>query len=522
MSPVWSPYYTHNLMKHTILLLAALAISASAGADPLDFQPLFDGKSLEHWDGNPEFWSVQDGVITGQTTAEKPTKGNTFLVWRGGELDDFELKVDFKIESGNSGIQIRSFPLKGDDQWRVGGYQADFDFSQKYAGLIYGEKYRGMLAKRGEKATIGDNGKPVVTGATGDPAELVKAIKTGGWNTFHIVAKGNHIKQSINGVLMAELTDNDDAARRTGLLALQLHAGPPMKVQFRNILLKRLKMEDKKKVVFLAGRPSHGHGAHEHRAGCMLLARLLNESVGDKIHAVTYHYGWPSDPTALQNADSIIIFCDGGKGHLAKPHLNDLEPYMKAGVGLGCIHYGVEIPKGDEGGDHFLRWIGGFFETDWSVNPHWTADFKTFPEHPVANGLEPFSAKDEWYYHMRLNADGKSKVTSILKTLPPEETLKRKDGLHSGNPHVRAAVLERKEEQTVCWVVERPDGGRGFGFTGAHFHANWAIDSFRKTVLNCVTWISQVEVPENGVPSATPTKEELEANQDQPRKRKKK
>ena len=506
-------------MKCTFLLLAALALPAVAGSDPLDYQPLFDGTSLEHWDGNPDFWSVQDGVITGQTTAEKPTKGNTFLVWRGGELDDFELKVDFKIESGNSGIQIRSFQLPGDDQWRIGGYQADFDFTQKYAGLIYGERYRGILAKRGEKAEIGDNGKPVVTGATGDPAELIKAVKTDGWNTFHIIARGNHIRQSINGVLMAELTDNDDEARRSGLLALQLHAGPPMKVQFRNILLKRLKMEDRKKVVFLAGRPSHGHGAHEHRAGCMLLARLLNENIGDRIHAVTYHYGWPADPTALQNADAIIIFCDGGGGHLAKPHLHELEPYMKDGVGLGCIHYGVEIPKGGQGGDHFLRWIGGFFETDWSVNPHWVAEFKTFPDHQVANGLEPFAVNDEWYYHMRFTTDVKSKLTSVLKTLPPKETLSRKDGAHSGNPHVRAAVLDRKEEQTVCWIVERPEGGRGFGFTGAHFHANWADDNFRKTVLNCVTWISHVEVPANGVPSATPTAEELDANQDGQKKK---
>jgi type 1 glutamine amidotransferase len=508
-------------MKHSIFLLAALALPLSAAPDPLDFQPLFDGESLKHWDGDPRFWSVQDGVITGQTTAETPTKGNTFLIWKGGELDDFELKVDFKIESGNSGIQIRSFPLEGAaDQWRIGGYQADFDFSQNFAGLIYGERYRGILAKRGQKAEIGENGKPVVTGATGDPAELVKAIKTGDWNTFHIVAKGNHIKQSINGVLMAELTDNDDEARRTGLLALQLHQGPPMKVQFRNIMLKRLKMEDKKKVVFLAGRPSHGHGAHEHRAGCMLLARLLNENIGDKIHAVTYHYGWPADPTALQNADSIIIFCDGGGRHLAKPHLHELEPYMQDGVGLGCIHYGVEIPKGGEGGDHFLRWIGGFFETHWSVNPHWTAEFTTFPDHEVANGLEPFAVRDEWYYHMRFNDDGTSKVTSVLKALPPKETLSRKDGAHSGNPHVRAAVLERKEEQTVCWIIERPDGGRGFGFTGAHFHHNWANDSFRKTVLNCVTWISHVEVPAKGVHSNTPTEEELLENQDFPPKKK--
>jgi len=497
-------------MKLTLLFLLALAAPALAAGDSLDFQPLFDGKSLAHWDGNPEFWSVQDGLLTGQTTAEKPTGGNTFLTWTGGELDDFELKVDFKIEGGNSGIQFRSFPVPG-AQWVVGGYQADFDAGRGWAGSIYGERYRGVLGKRGEKTVIGEDGKPVVTGAIANPDKLRDAIKENDWNTYHIIARRNHITQSINGVLMTDLTDNDDEARRSGILALQLHAGPPMKVQFRNILLKRLRMEDKKKVVFLAGRPSHGHGAHEHRAGCMLLTRLLNENMGDKIHAVTYSYGWPEDPTALQNADSIVIFCDGGGGHLAKPHLSELEPYMTAGVGLGCIHYGVEIPKGDQGGDDFLRWIGGFFETNWSVNPHWTAEFTKFPDHPVANGLQPFSALDEWYYHMRFPEDA-SAVTAILKTLPPVDTLSRPDGAHSGNPEVRAAVLERKEEQTVCWVVERPDGGRGFGFTGAHFHDNWANDNFRKTVLNAVTWISKIEVPAGGVSSATPTREELDRN----------
>ena len=142
-------------MKQTALLLAALALPLTAAPDAHDFQPLFDGKTLEHWDGDPKFWSVRDGVITGQTTAENPTKGNTFLIWKGGELDDFELKVDFKIESGNSGIQVRSFPLKGADQWRIGGYQSDFDYDNKWTGLIYGEKYRGLLSKPGEKSTIG-------------------------------------------------------------------------------------------------------------------------------------------------------------------------------------------------------------------------------------------------------------------------------------------------------------------------------------------------------------------------------
>lgn len=234
-------------MKPTVLLLAALALPLTAAPDPHDFQPLFDGESLKHWDGDPKFWSVKDGVITGETTAENPTKGNTFLIWKGGELDDFELKVDFKIEGGNSGIQVRSFPLKGADQWRIGGYQSDFDYANKWTGLIYGEKYRGLLSKRGEKSTIGENGKPKVTGSTGDPNELVKAIKKDDWNTYHIVAKGNHLQHSINGVLMAELTDEDDEARDSGLLALQLHQGPPMKVHFKNILLKRLKLDSKKK-----------------------------------------------------------------------------------------------------------------------------------------------------------------------------------------------------------------------------------------------------------------------------------
>ena len=234
-------------MKQTVLLLAALALPLTAAPDAHDFQPLFDGESLKNWDGDPKFWKVVDGAIVGETTAENPTKGNTFLIWKGGELDDFELKVDFKIDSGNSGIQVRSFPLKGADQWRIGGYQSDFDYANKWTGLIYGEKYRGLLSKRGEVSTIGLNGKPKVTGSTGDPKELVKAIKKDEWNTYHIVAKGNHLKHSINGVLMAELIDDDDEAKDSGLLALQLHQGPPMKVHFKNIQLKRLKLDSKKK-----------------------------------------------------------------------------------------------------------------------------------------------------------------------------------------------------------------------------------------------------------------------------------
>ncbi|HEY5311763.1 MAG TPA: DUF1080 domain-containing protein, partial [Pirellulales bacterium] len=210
--------------------------SAAAGGEPSGedgFVSIFDGESLKDWDGNPDFWRVEDGTITGQTTADKPTKGNTFIIWRGGQLGDFELKVDFKLTNHNSGVQYRSFEVP-DHKWVVGGYQADCDGDRKYTGAIYGEKFRGLLALRGQKTVVGDNHKPKVVGSVGDPDELKSHIKTDDWNHYHIVAKGFHFVQKINGVTMSEMTDEDEAQRRaTGILALQLHAGPPMKVQFR-------------------------------------------------------------------------------------------------------------------------------------------------------------------------------------------------------------------------------------------------------------------------------------------------
>lgn len=511
------PYFSSAIV---VLSLSAGQLRAqdqeqSLPPEPDGFLPIFDGASLNHWDGNPEFWRIEDGTITGQTTEAKATAGNTFIIWRGGEVDDFELKLEYKIIGGNSGIQYRSFELPG-QQWVIGGYQADFEAGDTWSGLNYGEQFRGILAKRGEKAVINEDGNPVVSGSLGDPKELQAKIKKEDWNEYHIVAKGHTFQQFINGTLMSELVDEDtDTRRRSGLLALQLHAGPPMKVQFRNILLKRLPMGDRKKIVLLAGNPSHGYGAHEHRAGCLLLAEQLNKHMGDKVHAVVYDKGWPSDPTVFQNADAIIMFCDGGEGHMAKWHRRQIDYYAKKGVGVGCIHYGVEIPK-DQGGADFLNWIGGYFETDWSVNPHWEAEFTSFPDHEVTRGVKPFKVNDEWYYHMRFR-ENMAGVTPILSALPPESTLTRPDGPHSGNAAVRAAVMERKEPQHVCWVSENEGGGRGFGFTGAHFHNNWADDSFRRLVMNAITWIAKVDVPENGVPSDTPDATALEANQDFPK-----
>jgi hypothetical protein len=157
------------------LLLALVAVPARSADEQSKeggFEAIFDGKSLEGWDGNPEFWSVEDGAITGTTTAEKPTKGNTFIIWRKGELDDFELRLQFKIVGGNSGIQYRSKEVPN-SKWVIGGYQADFDGATGWTGTLYEERGRAILAKRGQKATIATGEKPMVTGETTPESQIV-------------------------------------------------------------------------------------------------------------------------------------------------------------------------------------------------------------------------------------------------------------------------------------------------------------------------------------------------------------
>jgi type 1 glutamine amidotransferase len=511
------------------------AARQAAAADD-GFRPIFDGKTLDGWDGDPRFWKVEDGTITGETTKENPAPNNTFLIWRGGKPADFEIRAEFRMPNpgfANSGIQIRSWE---GEKWRVSGYQPDMDSDDGYIGTIYGEGYRGGLAGRGEKVTIGRDGKRSVE-RFADSNELRKFIKKRDWNEYHIVARGNHISEEINGHLMCALTDNDKVARKDGIIALQIHAGPPMKVQFRNFRLKEFSAKKpaeetsssgdlgpsgrarvvlcaaegpgKKKIVLIAGGPSHGYAEHEHAAGCLLLAKCLN----DNVHGVqaVVSKGWPKDPQVLEGAAAVVIYSDGGGGHPAMAHLDELDKLMKQGVGLACIHYAVELPTGKPG-DLFKSWLGGYFETFWSVNPHWQASFKEFPKHPVANGVKPFAISDEWYYHMRF-VDGMQGVTPILTAVPPDSTRRPGNDAHGANPH----VLARKGmAEHVAWVCQRPDGGRGFGFTGGHFHWNWGCDSFRKVVLNGIAWTAKIDIPPDGIPSETPTLAALEANQDKP------
>lgn len=196
---------------------------------------LFDGKTLNGWDGDSKFWSVQDGAITGKTTPENPTKGNTFLIWKGGEVSDFEVTLKFKIVGGNSGIQYRSAD-KGNHV--VHGYQADIDSTDVHMGILYEEGGRGILAKRGTKVVVAGRGGSSVDGAVSDK-EVLSSIKKEDWNEYRIVAKGNHLQQYINGKITVDVTDEETAkAAKKGILALQLHAGPPMTVQFKDIVLK--------------------------------------------------------------------------------------------------------------------------------------------------------------------------------------------------------------------------------------------------------------------------------------------
>jgi hypothetical protein len=222
------------------LTLATLASTATA-ADDEGFTSLFNGKDLAGWEGDTKYWSVEDGLITARTTPETLLKQyNTFLIWRGGMPSDFELRLSYKIKGGNSGVQYRS-KIIDPARFIVGGYQADIAATPNYTGIVYEERGRGILAERGQKVTIGPDGKKSIE-TFGDKAQLQSEIKNEGWNEYVIVARGNHLTQTINGKRMSELIDNQaDKAAGSGVIALQVHQGPPMVVQFKDLRIKEFK-----------------------------------------------------------------------------------------------------------------------------------------------------------------------------------------------------------------------------------------------------------------------------------------
>ncbi len=239
----------NNLFRYCVVLLTLLAIESAATAAPVqdaEYKPLFNGTNLDGWDGDPRLWSVKDGVIRGETTPEKKAQRNTFLIWEG-KLTDFELKLSFRCNAtNNSGIQYRSSMIDpaGNNKWRVKGYQHEIRNENQVPnvpGFIYDEGgKRKRICLAGEKATWEADGKKSIDIFLTDQ-QIKDLVRIDQWNDVRIVAKGNHVQHFLNGKLFLDFTDNHPKlALSEGLLALQLHAGKPMWVEFRDIWLKDL------------------------------------------------------------------------------------------------------------------------------------------------------------------------------------------------------------------------------------------------------------------------------------------
>jgi type 1 glutamine amidotransferase len=238
------------------------------------------------------------------------------------------------------------------------------------------------------------------------------------------------------------------------------------------------------KIVLVAGRQSHGPGEHEFFAGCALLMKLLEQTPG--VFPVLARDGWPKDPKTFEGAKSVVFFMDGGSGHpiLQGNHKQVVQKLIDAGVGFVNLHYAVEYPK--EHGNEVLSWLGGYYLTGYSVNPHWQAQIQSLPDHPITRGVKPFAIQDEWYYVMRFTPEREG-LTPILVARPPDNSR-----------FTPEAKQHLGREETLAWAFDRPGGGRSFGFTGAHFHRNWGDVNFRRLVVNAILWTAKVEVPKDG------------------------
>jgi hypothetical protein len=344
----------------TVLVIAILAFnlfgmsmvgglqSALAGDSDSsqDWVSIFNGKDLSGWDGDPRLWSARDGVIRGQTTIANPARGNTFLIWRGGKLRDFELKIKFRIQNGNSGIQYRS---KEGDKWVVGGYQAEVENNPGKVGFLYHERGRGRLVNVGDLMVIDEKGEKEVVGNVSDVDELIKAgyYKDKDWNEYHIIAQGNHLKHYINGYQTMELIDNDrltnpddpkdlKGSARQGILAIQIHAGDPMVVEFKDIRVKHL----------------------DEKYGDALL--VFN---GKNLDEWTTNAGsgqadkWVVGKAKISQDDPKMLVAKDGKGemiNLTPKHGASRDIYSKAKFGDCRIELQVMVPQGSNSGVYVM------------------------------------------------------------------------------------------------------------------------------------------------------------------------
>jgi len=238
---------TYPMNFFRVALLLSFLVTPLLAASEAGFRPIFDGKSLTGWEGDPKYWRVEDGSLVGEITPATIVKQNTFIIWRGGQPRDFELKLEYRISAhGNSGINYRSTELPG-VPWALRGYQADLDGQDRnkpplrHTGQNYEERGRTFLARRGEIVRLDDSAKPIVIGSLGESKALEAFIKPDDWNEVHIIARGSVLTHIFNGHVMSVVVDDDAAHRRLdGLIGVQVHVGPPMKVEFRHIRLKEL------------------------------------------------------------------------------------------------------------------------------------------------------------------------------------------------------------------------------------------------------------------------------------------
>jgi hypothetical protein len=259
-----------------------------------------------------------------------------------------------------------------------------------------------------------------------------------------------------------------------------------------------------RRLLLIAGTQSHPPGQHEYNAGVLLLQKCLEGVSGLETRVALS--GWPEDASLFEGIDALYLFMDGGARHnaLKGDRPARLGAMMERGVGLGCCHFALEVPAGANA-KRFQSWVGATYENRYSCNPIWTAEFDGLPDHAIARGVRPFHIEDEWYFNLRFGEGGPA-VTPLLTAVPSDKV---RHGPYSSPrgpyPHIVRASGRR---ETLMWAVERPDGGRGFGFTGGHFHHNWANDDFRKIVLNALVWLAKLAVPAGGVQS-TVTREDM-------------